>query len=546
MDGLSWTDVRRLRPLHVLRRPGMVMVVAAMMTLLVSMSIARADEQTESTIDVSVSTVPADNYSTAQVTVTVLDGGVPVEGRTVAVSDNGVATVSAQQPVTDADGEATFTVRSGAAETVTLSATSDGASIDATAEVTFVPLATFSLSGLDGNTAGEAFDFTVTSTIQPDAQGPFWGITDGATPLQYQVSLEKDGAPLEGQLLSYTGTDTLGGDVTTEADGTAVFPADTFTVNDLTAAFGIDNTALETAGVTFPFSATLEEGEYTLEVSVQRTENAAVLGTGSATFTVGATPPPPPPPPPPPVVTAPPLPSINIGGMDITVQNQESATVAAGSPVAVSVESEDGLEATANAPAGALPAGSTLTVSQVADLEDLATLAPAPEGADLVLGFVFEVTDVNGNAIEGNFAAPVSLVFSLPAGSVTDGLPTDLVLVYWDGTAWVEVEATAAIGEDGSAVIIADVDHFTVFSVLIRPGYRAFTPAPVADGVTLTAWGGGSLEALDTAASGGSVWVFQDGEPIGYVSGAPTFVNVGFVTMFPDGLPAGTPTVVTR
>lgn len=66
-------------------------------------------------------------------------------------------------------------------------------------------------------------------------------------------------------------------------------------------------------------------------------------------------------------------------------------------------------------------------------------------------------------------------------------------------------------------------------------------------GVHITQWGGGSIDELIAAApaSTTSVWVTVGGQFLGYIPGAPEFVNSAFLAAFPGGqIPAGTPMLV--
>ena len=69
-------------------------------------------------------------------------------------------------------------------------------------------------------------------------------------------------------------------------------------------------------------------------------------------------------------------------------------------------------------------------------------------------------------------------------------------------------------------------------------------------GFGLVVWGGGSAEAVSTTASEGgcslrSIWITgDDGDLIGFLYGAPAFVNAGWAARFPDGLPANTPLIL--
>lgn len=69
------------------------------------------------------------------------------------------------------------------------------------------------------------------------------------------------------------------------------------------------------------------------------------------------------------------------------------------------------------------------------------------------------------------------------------------------------------------------------------------TPAPAASGVTISSWSGGPAEQLPVAES---YWVTVDGDYISYVPDAPAFVNARFLTLYADGIPAGTLMLVVR
>lgn len=69
---------------------------------------------------------------------------------------------------------------------------------------------------------------------------------------------------------------------------------------------------------------------------------------------------------------------------------------------------------------------------------------------------------------------------------------------------------------------------------------------PAEGGVALVTWRGGAVEGLTEAAPGAtSFWVTVDGRLVGYVAGAPGFVNEAFVSLYADGsIPAGTHMIV--
>lgn len=70
----------------------------------------------------------------------------------------------------------------------------------------------------------------------------------------------------------------------------------------------------------------------------------------------------------------------------------------------------------------------------------------------------------------------------------------------------------------------------------------SFVGAIAASGVTLAQWTGGSVTTASASGSPiRSVWVTRNGTSIGFVVGAPDFVNQAFLGIFPGGvLPAGT------
>lgn len=80
---------------------------------------------------------------------------------------------------------------------------------------------------------------------------------------------------------------------------------------------------------------------------------------------------------------------------------------------------------------------------------------------------------------------------------------------------------------------------------------RAQTPGivgelPSGGGVALVVWGGGPVGALTVeAASDGcpviSVWATSGGVFIGYIAGAPAFVNADWTALFAPSIPAATP-----
>lgn len=74
---------------------------------------------------------------------------------------------------------------------------------------------------------------------------------------------------------------------------------------------------------------------------------------------------------------------------------------------------------------------------------------------------------------------------------------------------------------------------------------------PPAGGIAAIIWGGGPVEQLRNAAlslgcDARSVWTFEDGRSIGYVGGAPRYVNAQFLETFTEGeIPAGAILILT-
>src|SRR5690606_16571246 len=184
--------------------------------------------------------------------------------------------------------------------------------------------------------------------------------------------------------------------------------------------------------------------------------------------------------------------------------------------------------------------GLRLEVAAVRDLQAVIEQAPPPEGADVVLQFVARMIDRDGNTHSVNFSEPVHLDFIVPAEQIPDNADLDdLVLVYWDGSRWVEVVATGSMNTDGSVTLTATVQHFTLFSVIwAPPGWGAFDPAPHVSGATLSRWLGGGYARLDRAlGEGGSVWLPLHGGWLGYTVGVPDWVNQRFREAYAGGLP---------
>ncbi|MCK9485550.1 MAG: DUF1565 domain-containing protein [Dehalococcoidia bacterium] len=260
----------------------------------------------------------------------------------------------------------------------------------------------------------------------------------------------------------------------------------------------------------------------------------------------------------PPIVEAP-APDVieETGEVRVPVTGRQSTALPTDAPAVVGTRAPDGARIQVTVPPAALDGGGAeglrLEVAVATDLEQVANQAPSPADADVVSQFVVRLVDAQGNTHPATFTEPVIIEFTLPADQVPDDADLEaLILVFWNGEAWIEVEATATTHEDGSVTLTAEVQHFTLFSVLwAPPHWGAFDPAPAASGVTLVRWLGGGWTRLDAAlgaalGEGGTAWRFVEGRALGYIPGAPSFVNRAFVEAYPDGVPPGTFALVTR
>jgi len=194
---------------------------------------------------------------TIAVTLLASDGTSPVSGKTVtlsASSSNAQITSATSPDVTDAEGQATFTVADGTAEVVTFTATdtTDGVSITKGAVVTFeLPAASGSTSVL-----------TASKSTAP---------ADGVTAVALTVTLtDQFGHPLAGKMLTVSGSPSATTRVapqtestsvpagTTDTTGRATFDAydttaETVTYSAVDTSDGI--TLTQTVGVTFTATA---------------------------------------------------------------------------------------------------------------------------------------------------------------------------------------------------------------------------------------------------------------------------------------------------
>ena len=223
--------------------------------------------------------------------------------------------------------------------------------------------------------------------------------------------------------------------------------------------------------------------------------------------------------------------------------NAESPETSTTELTAVSTTADDGSTVTTTIPAGALPAGSSVEVSVVSEVDSLVEQAPPPEGVDVTLAFSVSATDSGGDKLTDDFASPVTLTFTVDAGSVPDGAALDeLSIAFWNGSEWVVVAGSAVLNSDGSVTLSATVDHFTLFAVLHRPaGFSGDAPAAGSIGLLVTSGvstPAGLVRAFgDAGCTVAMLAVTESGLWSIFISGAPAQVNAAF----PESLPATTP-----
>jgi len=230
-------------------------------------------------------------------------------------------------------------------------------------------------------------------------------------------------------------------------------------------------------------------------------------------------------------------------GITLQAAHIVGATAAEGRSTVVTLQRQDGA-IVVTAAAGTLPPGARLVVTTIAMPGELTAAAPAPAGSDLVLGFVVQAFDANGQRIT-EFDPPITIEFPVSSGVLPEGVAREsLVLTFWNGERWLEVPATITVDADGAFHLTASVDHLSIFAVFVRSGWGTLSPQPAASGVSLGVWGGGALGALPQATS---YWIVDEGRFVGYVINAPTVVNQDFMALFPNGvIPPGTIMLIVR
>lgn len=248
-------------------------------------------------------------------------------------------------------------------------------------------------------------------------------------------------------------------------------------------------------------------------------------------------------------VIAPPEPEdddviIETGETPVRVVNRRSFVLGTDGAATGETRTPSGATLRVQIPAGAIEdaSGLRLEVAAVQDQPGLDRQASPLGGADVFASFVVRLVDNRGVPVEAAFALPVTLTFTVSAQDLPDDMGEDgLLLSFWNGSSWTVVPATVTLNADGSATLVADLMHFTLFQVTGLPGdWGTFSPTPYSTGISLTAWQGGAFDLFDAALGGAAAWVSLEGQWYGYRSEAPPFVNAPFLEIYADGVPRST------
>jgi Bacterial Ig-like domain (group 1) len=238
-----------------------------------------------STVSPTSQSVTADGADPATVTVTLKDSGSSgVAGKTVTLTPQGghstVTPASTGSDVTDADGDATFSVTDATAESVTYSAsdTTDSIPVTQTGQVTFVtPTVNLAASMVTASPTSVANDGTTPATVTVNLR---------------DTSVHGAPAPIAGRTIVLTaksGSSVIApassGSAVTDADGVATFSVTdavnevvTYQAQDSTDSILLTSTATVTFGAALPVSASAS--------TVTANPTSASTGPGGTTVTV--------------------------------------------------------------------------------------------------------------------------------------------------------------------------------------------------------------------------------------------------------------------
>ena len=162
----------------------------------------------------------------------------------------------------------------------------------------------------------------------------------------------------------------------------------------------------------------------------------------------------------------------------VVEENPSIAEASDETEVVVGSVSSGGSQVQVAVPASALPSGSSVRVAAIANTDDLVEQVAVPEGTDIALGFSISAETSDGADVRTGFAAPVSIEFTVEADTLPAGYdPDNLSIAFWNGARWAALENVQAVTNlDGTVMLSALTDHFTLFTVVtdpagaIRPG----------------------------------------------------------------------------
>ena len=185
--------------------------------------------QSATTVTANPTSVPADGTTASTITVTIRDNSVapgqpaPISGLTVQLTaENGSSTITPVSPLTNANGQATFTVTDTANEIVTYKGAVGATALTATASVAFGTVGTVSATK---------------STVVADPSPAFTGVGNGTT-VTVTLFASDGSTPISGKSveLALSGHASISGptSVTTDASGKAVFGVVDSTVETVT------------------------------------------------------------------------------------------------------------------------------------------------------------------------------------------------------------------------------------------------------------------------------------------------------------------------
>jgi hypothetical protein len=137
--------------------------------------------------------------------------------------------------------------------------------------------------------------------------------------------------------------------------------------------------------------------------------------------------------------------------------------------------------------------------------------------------------------------------WSLSLGVMPGGLALDAASGVIAGTPLAAATAAFYV-QVADSVGATDTVQLTVLIEAAAESSGTFTPQPAGPGIHLVLWSGGSIQSMLDAAPGAvSFWVTSGGTFVGYLVGAPPFVNAPFLAVFPGGdVAANTTMLVLR